>query len=91
MVGGGVNWLGSNYLGVFGGKTVYSKSYYLVSALAGYDLKVWKHNVRLQLNVNNLFDDAWMQYVNFDATTLRPTNYRVAASREFRLSATTSF
>jgi hypothetical protein len=32
-----------------------------------------------------------MQYVNFDATTLRPTNYRVAASREFRLSATTSF
>ena len=85
---------------------VYSDDYYRGIATVGYSFRFrQRHNVRLQLTINNLFDDREVVYHasqvqlrvpngDYTTTTARvatPTLFRYTTPREFRLSATVNF
>lgn len=101
-LGGGVNYKGPEIIGFKPAtltdptiKVYKGHIYYLVNAMAAYDLRLRKEtSVRLQVNVNNLldFDDLQVLSSNYNATTnsigkwyyhLQPRTYSVSATYSF--------
>ena len=105
-VGGGFHWEDKAVIGYLGGtpdsdgpireldpnKPVYDKARYSVDLMAGYEVKLFsgKVSTRLQLNVNNVFEDGRLQpiAVNPDGT---PWAFRIIDPRQFVLTATFDF
>lgn len=101
-LGGGVNYKGPEIIGFKPAtqtdptiKLYKGHIYYLVNAMASYDIKLRnKNSVKLQLNVNNLldFDDLQVLSSNYNATTnsigkwyyhLQPRTYSLSATYSF--------
>jgi outer membrane receptor protein involved in Fe transport len=101
-LGGGVNYKGPEIIGIKPAtqadpnyKVFKGHIYYLVNAMAAYDIRLRnKNTVRLQLNVNNLldFDDLQVLTSNYNPATdsVRAWYYHLPP-RTYSLSATYSF
>jgi outer membrane receptor protein involved in Fe transport len=75
------------------GDFLYGNSFWSVDALAGYTIRNlgWFPDIKLQLNVRNLFDDRdplVLRYADDHRTVLRE---RIVAPRTWRLTASFEF
>jgi outer membrane receptor protein involved in Fe transport len=101
-VGGGLNYRGDSILGVKPADSPDDRSqmfkggaYYLYNAMVAYEFKLRsKYSIRVQLNVDNLFDDRDKQVLasawNPNAGALE-TQYYYFRPRSYKLSATLKF
>jgi outer membrane receptor for ferric coprogen and ferric-rhodotorulic acid len=93
-VGGGYRHQTKMFVGVDNdGNFLYGNSYWSVDALAGYTIRNlgWFPDIKLQLNVRNVFDDRVplvLRYADDHRTVLRE---RIVAPRTWRLTASFEF
>jgi len=108
-IGGGANIRGERYTAyqqrVPGNANVgtltpiYSKGYDVYTALIGYRTKIAGKRVDFQLNVENLFDEYYKRYTNYNSVLLPDGNYVINGNnyvfngipRRFLLTATVNF
>lgn len=100
-IGGGLRWEDKANIGYLGAapdpdgivrsldpeKPVYDKAHTYVDFMAGYNLKLTKTKVRLQVNVNNVFESGRLQPVAVNPDG-RAWAYRIIDPRTISLSAT---
>jgi hypothetical protein len=89
--GGGPTRLGEQNIRT--GGTLKSPGYITWSALLGYQTRVAHHDIKIQLNVDNVFDNDTLVYTDFNTvgTTTQGSNYYLLTPRKFTLSATFKF
>jgi outer membrane receptor for ferric coprogen and ferric-rhodotorulic acid len=88
--GGGANWRQPTFRGnaavVQGGpvQALWSKSYYIISALAGYRARIFQRTTTFALNVDNVFDkDYYLSATTTTGSWGAPRSYRFAMTTDF--------
>lgn len=94
FVGGGVNWRDRTYRGAAdlnrdgtttnSNESLWTPSYYVVSALAGYSTRLFERPVSFQLNVDNVFDkDYYLSSGTGNGFWGNPRTFKLSATVEF--------